>query len=126
MLHPQIIVYEWDGRLATLLRETAETHRWSLREPRQLGACLRLLRRGGPAVLVVRAGRNLEQELSLLERVAWLFPQTAAVLVGDAEQAPLAGLAWDLGAAYVLMPPQPRERLPDIVAGLMGSPATAQ
>ena len=38
------------------------------------------------------------------------------------EHARLAGLAWDLGAAYVHLPPQPHERLPGIVAGLMGIP----
>jgi hypothetical protein len=120
-LHPQIVVYEWDGRLAALLRTTAEERRWALREPRQAGACLRLLRRGGPGVLVLRAGRNLEQELGLLERAAWLFPDVPAVLVGDAEQAVLTGLAWDLGARCVLVPPHPRERLPEVVAGLMGT-----
>ena len=36
--------------------------------------------------------------------------------------AALAGLAWDLGADYVLFPPQPRELLPEIVAGLLGHP----
>jgi hypothetical protein len=119
VFHPQVLVYEWDGRLAALLRATAEEKKWSLREPRQLQPCLRLLRRAGPGVLVIRAGRNLERELGLLERVAWLHPETATVLVGDSEHAVLAGLAWDLGAGYVLMPPQPRERLPDIVVGFM-------
>jgi apolipoprotein N-acyltransferase len=31
----------------------------------------------------------------------------------------LAGLAWDLGALYVLFPPQPQEILPDLVSHLM-------
>ena len=31
----------------------------------------------------------------------------------------LAGLAWDLGAAYVLAPPQPRDALLSLVLGLM-------
>ena len=35
-------------------------------------------------------------------------------------EAGLAGLAWDLGAACVLLPPMPRDSLPDVVAGLMG------
>jgi hypothetical protein len=35
----------------------------------------------------------------------------------------LAAVAWDLGAAYVLLPPQSREALPNIVAGLLGLPA---
>jgi hypothetical protein len=119
MRHPQILVYEADGRLAALLRPLAEEQRWLLREPRQGRACLRLLRRGGPGVLVIKAGRALEREFALLDRVSWLFPDTATVLVADVAHAGLAGLAWDLGAAYVLVPPHAREGLPDVVAGLM-------
>jgi hypothetical protein len=119
MHHPQLLVYESDGRLAALLRPTAEGHGWSLREPRHLEPCLRLLQRGGPGVLVLKAGRDLEKELTLLERVGWLFPDTATVLVGDVGHTLLTGLAWDLGASYVHFPPQPREQLPEIVVGLM-------
>jgi hypothetical protein len=118
MYHPQVVVWEGDGRLAALLRPLAEERRWLLREPRQVGAVLRLLRRG-PAVVVLKAGRDLERELTLVERVAWLFPDAAVVLVADSDLARLAGLAWDLGAAYVLVPPLPRERLPELVAALM-------
>ena len=126
MRHPQLLVYEGDGRLAALLRPLAEQHRWLLREPRQAGACVRLLARGGPGALVIKAGRDLERELTLLERVRWLCPGSAVVLVGDADHPRLAGLAWDLGAAYVLLPPLPRESLPEIVAGLMGGGATEE
>lgn len=119
---PQLLIYEGDGRLAALLRATAEGQRWSLREPRQLASCLRLLRRGGPAVLVVRVGRNLEREMTLVERAHAFFPDVAIVVVGDLDQAPLAGLAWDLGAAQVVMPPLPRDGLPAIVLALMQGP----
>ena len=54
----------------------------------------------------------------LLERVAWLFPDTKTVLVCD-HQTELAGLAWDLGADFVLGPTVPRELLSSIVVGLM-------
>jgi hypothetical protein len=122
MRHPQVLIHERDSRLATLLRTVIEARglRWPVREPRDLAGCLRLLQRGGPAVLIVRAGRDLERELTLLERIAWLHPETATVFVGDAEHTILAGLAWDLGARYVLLPPQSRELLPDVVIGLMG------
>jgi hypothetical protein len=121
MRHPQIVVYEGDGRLKLLLGPTAEARRWALREARQVGPCLRLLAEGGPAVLVVKAGGDLERELGLLEQAAWTCP-AAAVLVLDAGPAALAGLAWDLGADYVLAPPQPPDRLPEVVAGLMPGP----
>ncbi len=88
--------------------------------------CLRLLARGGPAVLVLKAGRDLERELALLERAVWLYPDAPVVLAADGDRPELAGLAWDLGAAYVLLPPQPRERLPEIVAGLMGEKTEAE
>jgi DNA-binding response OmpR family regulator len=114
-----VLVCESDGRLAALLRELVDRNQWSLREPRRTEACLRLLRRGGPSVLVLKVGRDLERDLTLLERVAWLRPETGIIVVGDTDHAALAGLAWDLGADFVLLPPLPRELLPDIVTGLM-------
>ncbi len=124
MHHPQILVFEPDTRLAALLRPLAEERRWVLREPRQVGPCLQLLRHGGPGVLVIRVGRDLEREFVLLERVAWLSPATGKIVVGDADQTWLAGLAWDLGADYVLLPPLGRERLGEVVAGLMPGSTT--
>jgi hypothetical protein len=102
MRHPQVLVWEGDGRLAALLRPLAEERRWVLREPRQPNEVLRLVREGGPSVVVIKPGRDLEREMSLLERVAWLCPDAATVLVADSEHARLMGLAWDLGASYVL------------------------
>jgi hypothetical protein len=119
MRHAQVLVWESDGRLAALLRPLVEERRWVLREPRQAGAVLRLLHAGGPGVAVIKAGRDLEREMSLLERIAWRCPDAATVLVADSDHARLAGLAWDLGASYVLVPTLPRERLPEIVAALM-------
>jgi len=119
MRHPQILVYDGDGRLAGLVRDLAKTRSWLLREIRQAEACLRLLRRGGPGVLILKVGRDLTRELELLERVATLAPDKATIVVGDTEDSVLSGLAWDLGASFVLCPPLPREQLPDIVAGLM-------
>ena len=125
MQMPQIVVYEKDGRLKLQLEPLAEERRWALREVRQPEACLRLLARGGPTVLVLKVGRDLEREFALLERATWLYPDAPTVVVADGDRPDLAGLAWDLGAACVLLPPQPRERLPEIVGGLMGGPAEA-
>jgi hypothetical protein len=121
MRYPQLLVFESDGRLAKLLEATAGIHRWALRQPRGLEACLRLLRGGGPAIVVIRLERDLEECLALMERTARQFPDTAVVVVIDAAEPVLADLCWDLGAAYVLCPPQPRDRLLDVVAGLMGT-----
>src|SRR5258708_14797888 len=102
MRHAQILVYESDGRLADLLRPRAEAGRWGLRELRHLDACLGLMQRGGGTVLVLRVGRDLEQELGLVERAGRLFPDVPVVAVGDADHPALAGLLWDLGARCVL------------------------
>lgn len=119
MQYPQVLIYENDGRLAALLQPYAEARQWSLRQPRRLDACIRLLRRARPGVLVLKIGRDLARELTLLERVRWLCPDAAAVVVADMHNAALAGIAWHLSADYVLMPPQPREQLPSVLAGLM-------
>ena len=123
MRYPQVLVYERDGQLAALLKAGLEERKlkWVLREPRDPAGCLRLLARGGPAVVVVKLGRDLERELTLLDRVAALHPDLRSVVVGDADHVGLAGTAWDLGAAYVLLPPLSRTMLPEIVVGLMGT-----
>ena len=143
MQFPQILVYESDGVLAAMLRETAKAKRWALREARKPESCLRLLRDPCPTVLVVKIATHVKREaalpvkaeeeqqraadrekeqvrsLELLARVHETVPDTAIVAVGDAEDAGLASLAWDFGASYVLVPPHTRQMLPDIVAGLM-------
>ena len=143
MQFPQILVYESDGVLAAMLRETAKAKRWALREARKPESCLRLLRDPCPTVLVVKIATHVKREaalpvkaeeeqqraadrekeqvrsLELLARIHETFPDTAMVTVGDAEDASVAPLAWDFGARYVLVPPQSRQMLPDIVAGLM-------
>jgi hypothetical protein len=119
MRHPQLILLHGDQRLAGLLDPVADAARWRVQRPRDLAECLQLLPKGGPSVLVLRLGRDLEAELEALERIHYLFPDTATVVVGDGDQDAVAGLAWDLGASFVLVPPLPREMLPDVVAGLM-------
>ena len=120
---PQVVVYEYDGRLAALLRSLAEREVWSLREPRQIDACLRLLPGGEPCVLVIKLGRDLEREFDLLRRAHSFAPGTAVVLVADTDHPWLMGLGWDLGAAMVLAPPRPRDALLEVVSALMGEPA---
>lgn len=137
MRQPRVLVYEADGRIAAQLREAGKDRKdrkepcWTLHEPRQPEACLRLLRQEGGGVLVLRLGSTPREhapthELTLLERVTWLCPETATVVVGDADHVGLDALCWDLGAAYVLFPPRPRDWLPDVVAGLLGLPADRQ
>jgi hypothetical protein len=123
MRYPQVLVYERDGRLATLLKDDIDKRqlKWVVREPRDLASCLRLLERGGPSVVVVKLGTDLDRELTLMERTAFLHPDAKTILVGDAEHVGLAGTGWDLGAACILLPPMSRESLADVVVGLMGT-----
>ncbi len=96
---------------------------WLLREPRQGQACLRLLRRGGPTILVLQLSGDGEAELGLLDQAAWLYPEVLIVVVGAEAHRPLVPLAWDLGATAVIVPPQARERLQETVLGLMQAAA---
>jgi hypothetical protein len=119
MRHPQVVVYEIDGRLAQSLRERVRACRWALREPRQRESCLGLLRDGNPTVFVMKVGARLEAELRTLERVHASRPDARSVVVGDLQNETLADLAWDLGASFVLFPPMPHEWLGEIVVRLM-------
>jgi hypothetical protein len=119
MRQRQVLVHESDSFLADALRQRAKAHAWNLREVRHLRVCLGLLHPGGDSVLVLRAGRDLLAEMTLLEQVAWLFPETMAVVVCDSDNPAVGQLAWDLGARFVLAPSQVREELADIVEGLL-------
>src|SRR5438046_1481459 len=115
MQQAQIIAYGLDGRLAALLQETAQAQGLWLREVQHARTCRNLLRQAGPAVLVVMLGRDLSEALTIVYEVSQAAPDTAVIVVGDADHPALAALAWDLGARCVLQPPQPIELLPEIV-----------
>ncbi len=119
MRAPQIVVCESDRWAAELLRGTAEVWQWPLRELRGEAAIVRALSQGGPSVLVLEIGGDLERDLALLGRLTWLCPAASTVVVTQAASAELTGLAWDLGADYVLAPPLPRDALLPVVLGIM-------
>ena len=119
MRMPQIVVYESDRGLAEMLRGTAEVWGWPLRELRDEAALLRALRQGGPSVVIIEIAGDIERDLALLGRLTWLCPEATAIAVTQAAGAELVGLAWDLGADFVLAPPQPRDALLSVVLGLM-------
>jgi hypothetical protein len=125
MQRAQLLAYGLKGRLADILRGFAQERELWLREVRHVKTCLNLLRQGGAEVLVLRLGENLDKEMALLEQVDHLFPTTATIVVGPTDNQPLAALAWDLGAAYVLFPPQPIESIADLVTGFLHQSPTA-
>ena len=119
MRQRQVLVCDSDGRLAEVLREPVQAHGWRLSEIRHPRVGLGLLPQGGDSVFVLRLGRDLLSEMTLVQQVAMLFPETAIIVVCDADNPAVVGLAWDLGAKFVLNPPQIRELLPDVVAGFL-------
>jgi DNA-binding NarL/FixJ family response regulator len=121
MRRAQVIIYETDDRITQLLRAHGAKCGWWLRPVRNPNRIVSLLRPGEASVVILKTGRDLEREFAVLERISRAFPDAATIVVGDADQPALAGLAWDLGARFVLFPPQPREQLPEIVKSLMGN-----
>jgi DNA-binding NarL/FixJ family response regulator len=120
MRFPQLLVFEADGRLTASLGPLAEELSLSPRHVQQPEACRRALRRGGPNVLLLRAGRDLDREFALLDQVSRSLPETRIVVVLDQDDARLRGLAWDLGAAYVLPLARSRDLLADVIRGMVG------
>jgi DNA-binding NarL/FixJ family response regulator len=114
-----LLVYEADGRLAACLRSVAEEHGWTLREPKRLETVLSQIDRPGLCLLVMRTGRDLEREFTLLERVRELHQEVAVIVICDNEHPRLLGLAWDLGATFVLPSEQSNERLLELVNALL-------
>jgi hypothetical protein len=115
MRRAQIVAYGVEGRLADLLQETAQGRALWLRPVRHVKTCTNLLRQGA-GVLVLQLGKNVDQEVALLAQATRLFPLVRTLAI--APNVALAGLCWDLGAAYVLAPPLPIETLGEVVLGL--------
>ena len=120
MRHAQLITYGLDDDAAERLHAVVQSRGIGLRVTRHVTACLSVLRQGAAGVLVLRIGRDLEAEFSLLAQAALLFPRVAPVVWGDADLPRLAGLAWDLGARGVIMTAQEVDRLHDLIGRLLG------
>jgi DNA-binding NarL/FixJ family response regulator len=122
MRYPQIVVFETGGKTARGLDPLiVRQHRWLLRETQQTPACLDLLRAGGPSVLVVKLGRNVVRELGFLDEVHARAPEVPVVVVADSDDTALMSLALELGASYVVQPPEPRATLVAVVESLMNA-----
>jgi DNA-binding NtrC family response regulator len=119
MRYPQIILYEADASIAQILEPIVQARRWVLRHPRQAPACLALVEGGGPAVLVLKIGRHLIREMTFLDQVHEGSPDVPLVVVADSEDYLLLRLSMELGASFVLMPPQSRQDLVEVVTRLL-------
>ncbi len=121
MQQTQILTFGLTGIAIESLRELATSRRIWLRETSHAEACQNLLQEG-PTVFIVQLGRDLERELSLVELAHECSPRSATIVIGETDNAALAGLAWEIGAAYVLFPPTPVERLAEIVTFMLREP----
>ena len=119
MHQAQIVTYGVEGVLAERLHELAETRRCRLRETNQLAACQNLVQSLAPSIFILRLGRDPERELALLEWVHASLPATATIVIGEADNPVLAGLAWELGATFALFPPMPVEVITEIVSAIL-------
>jgi DNA-binding NtrC family response regulator len=114
-----IIAYGIGEPLTAPLRAMAHDHGFSLRVVQHVEACQSLLTHGGPDVFVLVVGKDLVEELTLLQKIGQVSPEVATMVVGETSNPALAALAWDLGARCVLQPPQPLELLPEVVLRLL-------
>jgi len=119
MHHASVLVWGIESPLLDALQALAQDRAVWLREVRHRKACLNLIRQGGPGILVLGLGKDLEAELTTLEQVGRLFPEQATIVMGDGAYPALAALAFDLGARYALFPPQPLELLVELVKGYL-------
>ena len=119
MRNAQLITFGVDDDTAEGLQPLLRGRGVGLRITRNPKACVNLLRQGAVGVLLLRVGRNLESELALLAQVTQQYPEVAAVVWGDADHPRLAGLACELGARAVLLPPSDQDRLKDILRSLL-------
>jgi hypothetical protein len=113
MNRAQILAYGLADPLLGRLKSAAQDHGLWLRDVQHLETCRNLLRQAEPPVLVLMVSKDILGELTVLQEVSQALPDTAVIVVGDSDYPALATLAWDLGASYVLQPPQPVEVLPD-------------
>jgi DNA-binding NarL/FixJ family response regulator len=119
MRHAELITYGIDDAAAEHLQAVVRDRGVGLRVTRHAKACLNHLRQGAVGVLVLRVGRDLETEFALLAQVTQQFPDVAAVVWTDGDHPRLVGLAWDLGARAVFLPPHDPQRLHDFILRLL-------
>src|SRR5262249_37499395 len=124
MRFPQLLICETDGHLASALEPTAKSNRWVLRQPRSIDSAIRLLERSAHAVVVLRVGRDVVRELTLLRRIGWFFPEVPVVVVSDSDDPALIGLTWELGAAYVVSGRGLSQHLAEAISGFMKPPSS--
>jgi DNA-binding response OmpR family regulator len=120
MRFPQVVIFERDGRLAHILKAITSDNRWVMRESRQIKSCLKTLCAASPTVFVLRLPKECSQELNILDLISRKCLNVRTIVVVDERASETQiGMAWDLGADFVLAPPMSLVMLPEVVARLM-------
>ena len=121
MRYPQVLIHDDEGGLVRALTPLAAARKpaWVVRQPRRLDACARLVMCGHPTVLVLKAGRDLVREMTLIDRVRSASPEAQVVVVAAAASPALTALAWHLGAAFVFTTDPAPEALAEVIDGLL-------
>lgn len=134
MRHPQLVILAFDDWLGKQLAAFAADHRWLLKEVRQTGACLALVREPRPTVLLAQLDPHAADPaapLGFLADVHRRHPHVSTAVVSDVklneeERVSWTATAFDLGARFVLFPPLSRPVLEDLVGGLMAARIEAE
>ena len=111
MRSSELLVHGIEGKAGERLQSFAQDHGLWFRPITGLKPMLSLLRKGSRGALIVRLGRDLREELEMVRRAAESFPEIKIVVLSDADQPHLEGLAYDLGATCAVFPPQGFEEL---------------
>ena len=118
MKRAQVVAFGIAGRLEDRLARWAQDRHLWLRPLQDDQVVLDVLKEGG--VFVLKVGRDVVREMELLARVTSLLPETTGLVVGDGDNAALAGLAWHLGARWVAMSLESVEELEGVLERGLG------
>ncbi|MSR30018.1 MAG: hypothetical protein EXR99_00795 [Gemmataceae bacterium] len=111
MNRPSIMLLEPDGRYREKIKSLALEAGWEFREPRKVGDLAKSLACAKPAILVIRTGKDLAQEMTWLDITTRGFPSAKTIVINDFTQEALSNLAWQLGATLVLPSNQSMEQI---------------
>jgi hypothetical protein len=100
----QIVTHGLDAPLVAKLREFCDARQVRLRDIAQRSTLPELLLDAGRCLCVLGLGRQVEQELKLLDDTEMLCPDVVMVAASSVDNPALAALAWNLGAECVLFP----------------------
>jgi len=116
MRSTELLAYGIEGTLHDRLAAWAQDHGLWFRTVQHAAALQNLLRKGSRGLLLIRVGRDVVDELTLLEGAAHDFAEVTVIILGDLDYPLLEGLAYDLGASAVLFPPRGVDELFEVLA----------